>query len=119
MPDDFRLAVDAQNVELKAYARHFEHPEEEAEGDETRHAVLIVVASMSFPDSGWNVIVTPVEGTRAEEWIVLEDPPSFRDEQRTFYAVAGNTLHQVAEVPETIRVKYGDQVTRVSVAPWD
>lgn len=119
MTDEFRLAVDAQNVELKAYARHFEHPGEEDEGDETRHAVLIVLATMSFPDSGWNVIVTPVEGTRAEEWIVLEDAPSFRDRQRSFYSAVGNTLHQVGEVPETVKVKYGDEVTRVSVTPWD
>lgn len=118
MADEFRLAVDAQDIEFKAYARHFEHPGEEDEP--SRRAILLVVATLTFPDSGWNVMVTPVEGTGAEEWILLEDPPGFRDRNRTYYAVAGNTEHEVEQIPETIRVRHGEgKITRVSVVPWD
>lgn len=120
MADEFRLAFAAENVEFKAYARHFEHPGEEDEP--TRRAVLLVVATLSFPDSGWNVIVTPVEGTRAEEWMLLEDEPPYRDHARTFYAAAGNTDHEIDEIPKTVKIRYGkdgEEVTRVNVVPWD
>lgn len=118
MADEFRLAMDAENVEFKAYARHFEHPGEEDEP--TRRALIIVVATLSFPDSGWNVMITPVEGTEDDEWILLEDKPGFQDRDRTYYAVAGSSEHEVERVPETIRVRHGDdEITRVSVVPWD
>lgn len=117
MPDEFRLATDAQNVDVKAFARHFEHPGEEDEPP--RRAVLYVVATMSFPDSGWQVRIEPVEGTGQEEWLLLEDPPGFKDGDRTYLIACGTTEHEVDRVPETIRVQHGDQVTRVSVAPWD
>lgn len=118
MADEFRLAIDAQNVEFKAYARHFEHPDEEDEP--TRRVILIVLATLTFPDSGWNVMVTPVEGTAAEEWILLEDPPGFEDGNRTFYSACGTTEHEVEAVPKTIAVRHGrDELTRVSVVPWD
>lgn len=118
MADEFRLAVDAQDVDFKAYARHFEHPGEEDEP--ARRAILIVLATLTFPDSGWNVMITPVEGTEFEEWILLEDPPAFRDANRTYYSTSGNTEHETAAVPKTIRVRHGeDKITRVSVVPWD
>lgn len=117
MADEFRLATDAQNVDVKAFARHFEHPGEEDEP--ARRAVLYVVATMSFPDSGWQVRIEPVEGTGQEEWMLLEDPPGFKDRDRTYLIACGTTEHEVAKVPETILVRHGDQVTRVSVAPWD
>lgn len=118
MADDFRLAVDAQDVDFKAYARHFEHPGEEDEP--SRRAILIVLATLTFPDSGWNVMITPVEGTDNEEWILLEDEPAFRDRNRTYYSTSGNTEHEVTKVPETIRVRHGeDEISRVSVVPWD
>lgn len=118
MADEFRLAVDAQDVDFKAYARHFEHPGEEDEP--ARRAILIVLATMSFPDSGWNVMITPVEGTENEEWLLLEDPPGFKDGDRTYYSTSGNTEHEVEAVPKTIRVRHGeDKISRVSVVPWD
>lgn len=117
MPDEFRLASAAENVEFKAYARHFEHPGEDEE--ERRRAVLYVVATLSFPDSGWNVEIVPVEG-EVDEWMLLEDPPGYGDHSRTYYVAAGNTEHQIADVPETISVRHGeDEITRVSVVPWD
>lgn len=118
MPDEFRLAIDAQDVEFKAFARHFEHPGEEDEP--SRRAILTVVASLTFPDSGWNVMITPVEGTADEEWILLEDKPGYQDGNRTYYSTCGNTEHEVEAVPNTVRVRHGeDKITRVSVVPWD
>lgn len=118
MADEFRLAVDSQNVEFKAFARHFEHPGEEDEP--SRRAILTVVASLTFPDSGWNVLITPVEGTDNEEWVLLEDPPGFKDRDRTYYSACGNTEHEIEKVPKTVRVRHGeDEITRVSVVPWD
>lgn len=117
MADEFRLATDAENVDVKAFARHFEHPGEEDEP--TRRAVLYVVATMSFPDSGWTVRIEPVEGTGQEEWMLLEDPPAFQDRDRTYLIACGTTEHEVANVPETVLVRHGDQVTRVPVTPWD
>lgn len=118
MANEFRLAIEAQNVEFKAFSRHFEHPGEEDEP--ARRAVLYVVATMSFPDSGWQVEMVPVEGTKFEEWMLLEDPPGFGDHNRTYQIAAGSSEHEVDAVPETIKVRYGDdKVTRVSVQPWD
>jgi len=119
MADEFRFAVEAENVEFKAFARHFEHREENEE--EQRRAVLYAVATMSFPDSGWQVELVQVEGN-PDEWILLEDPPGFGDRQRTYLIASGSSLHEVAEVPETIVVRYGEngeETTRVSVVPWD
>jgi len=119
MADEFRSAVAAENVELKAYARHFEHRDENEE--ERRRAVIYAVATMSFPDSGWQVELVQVEG-HTDEWLLLEDSPGFGDRQRTYLIASGTSLHEVEEVPKTIVVRYGEdgqQTTRVSVAPWD
>jgi len=119
MADEFRSAIDAEDVEFKAYARHFEHREENEE--EQRRAVLYAVATVSYPDSGWQVELVQVEGN-PDEWILLEDPPGFGDRQRTYLIASGSSLHEVAEVPETIVVRYGEngeETTRVSVVPWD
>ena len=119
MADEFRSAVEAENVEFKAFARHFEHREENEE--EQRRAVLYAVATMSFPDSGWQVELVQVEGN-PDEWILLEDPPGYGDRQRTYLIASGSSLHEVEEVPKTIVVRHGvhgEETTRVSVAPWD
>jgi hypothetical protein len=119
MADEFRAAIDAEDIEFKAYARHFEHREED-EGEQ-RRAVLYAVATMSYPDSGWQVNLVQVEG-HADEWILLEDPPGYGDKHRTYLIASGTSLHEVAEVPETIVVRYGvdgKETTRVSVVPWD
>jgi len=117
MPTEFRLAVEAQNVEFKAFARQFEHPGDEDEPP--RRAVVYLIATMSYPDSGWQVTVAPVEGTHAEEWVLLEDPPGFGDRHRTFVIASGVSEHEVEAVPKTLKVRYADNVTRVSVVPWD
>lgn len=118
MANEFRLAVEAQNVEFKAFARQFEHEGEEDEP--SRRAVVYLIATMSFPDSGWQVVVAPVEGTGAEEWVLMEDPPGFGDRNRTFIIASGSSEHEVESVPETLKVRLGDdRVTRVSVVPWD
>jgi len=119
MGNEFRSAVDAQDVEFKAYARQFEHREEDEQ--DRRRAVIFAVATMSYPDSGWQVALAQVEG-KPDEWILLEDPPGYGDHQRTFLIASGSSLHPVEEVPKTIVVRYGEegqQTTRVSVAPWD
>jgi hypothetical protein len=119
MPNEFRMAVEAENVEFKAYARHFEHPRENEE--EQRRSVIFAVATMSYPDSGWQVELVQVEG-KPEEWILLEDPPGFGDEQRTYLIASGSSLHEVEQAPKTIVVRYGvdgEETTRVSVVPWD
>ena len=119
MPHEYRSAIAAEDVEFKAYARHFEHREENEE--EQRRAVIFAVATMSFPDSGWQVELTQVEGN-PDEWILLEDPPGYGDKQRTYLIASGSSLHEVEEVPETIVVRYGEdgqETTRVAVAPWE
>jgi len=117
MADKFRLATEAQDAELKAYARHFEHRGEEDESP--RRAVLYVIATVSFPDSGWNLRIEPIEGTDQQEWVLLEDPPGFRDTDRSYLIACGSTEREVEAVPKTIVVKHHDQTTRVSVVPWD
>ncbi len=119
MADKYRAATDAEDIELKAYARHFEHRDED-EGEQ-RRAVVYAVATMSYPDSGWQATLAQVEGT-PDEWILLEDPPGYGDKHRTYLIASGTSLHEVSEVPETIVVRYGEnggQTTRVSVVPWD
>lgn len=119
MANEFRSAIDAENVEFKAYARHFEHRDEDP--PEQRRAVLYAVATMSYPDSGWQVAMAQVEG-KPDEWILLEDPPGYGDKQRTYLVASGTSLHEVEEIPKTIVVRYGvegKETTRVSVVPWD
>jgi hypothetical protein len=119
MAHEYRSAVEAEDVEFKAYSRHFEHREENEE--EQRRAVIFAVATMAFPDSGWQVDLVQVEG-HVDEWILLEDAPGYGDKQRTYVIASGTSLHQVEEVPKTIVVRYGEdgnETTRVSVVPWD
>jgi len=119
MADEYRAAIAAEDIEFKAYARHFEHRDEDEA--EQRRAVLYAVATMSYPDSGWQVNLVQVEG-HPDEWILLEDPPGYGDKHRTYLIASGTSLHEVAEVPETIVVRYGvdgKETTRVSVVPWD
>lgn len=119
MANEYRSATAAENVDFKAYSRHFEHREENEE--EQRRAVIFAVGTMSFPDSGWQVELVQVEG-HVDEWILLEDPPGYGDKERTYAIASGTSLHEVEEVPKTIVVRYGEEgqeTTRVSVAPWD
>lgn len=112
---EFGPPVEAENIEYKAFARHFEHEE----GDEPgRRAVLFVLATMSFPDSGWEVLLTPQAG-EPDTWRLLADAPGFRDHDRTYVIACGSTEHEIEEVPKTVRVVAGEEVTRVSVVPWD
>lgn len=117
MPDEFRLALDAESVEFKAYARQFENRGEEDEP--ARRAVLYVIGTMTFPDSGWRVRLEPVEGSEDEEWVLLEDVPGYRDMNRTYLIACGTSERELEAVPETIVVRFGDETKRVSVAPWD
>jgi hypothetical protein len=119
MADKFRSAVDAEDVEFKAYSRHFEHRDDD-EADR-RRAVIFAVATMSYPDSGWEVTLVQVEG-KPDEWMLLEEPPGFDDKRRTYLIASGSSRCGVEEVPKTIVVRHGvdaGQTTRVSVAPWD
>ncbi|RMH16217.1 MAG: hypothetical protein D6696_18730 [Acidobacteria bacterium] len=112
---EFEPAVEAENVEYKAFARHFEHEEADEPG---RRAVLFVFATMSFPDSGWEVTLVPQAG-EVDTWRLLADRPGFRDGDRTYYVACGSTEHEIDAVPKTVRVINGEEITRVSVVPWD
>jgi hypothetical protein len=118
MADRFRAAVDAEDLEFKAYARHLEHHV----GDDTRRrAVIFAIATMAYPDRGWQVTLVQVEG-KPDEWILLEDPPGFGDKKRTYLIASGASDHEVDDVPKAIAVRHGvdgQETTRVPVAPWD
>lgn len=103
-----------ESVEYKAFARHFDHPDEQPD----RRAILFVVATMSYPDSGWEVTIVQQAG-EPDTWRLLEDEPGYRDGDRTYYVACGSTEHEIEEVPRTIRVVTGEGSTRVSVVPWD
>lgn len=113
MPDEF-VHAEAEAVEYKAYARHFEHVGE----DEPRMAVLYVVATLSMPDSGWRFVVVPQEGD-PETWRLFGDAPPFTDGDRTYYIASGTTEHELDAVPTSIVVVDAKGPTRVSVVPWD
>jgi len=112
---EFEAAADAENVEYKAFARQFEHEESDEPG---LRAVLYVVATLTFPDSGWQVLLVPQAG-EVDTWHLLADKPGYRDQDRTYYIASGSSEHEVADVPKVIRVLNGETVTRVSVVPWD
>ena len=115
MPNEFEPAIEAESAEFKAFARHFEHDETD---EPPRRAVLYVVATMSFPDSGWEVAIVP-QADEPETWRLLADRPPYRDGDRTYLIACGTTEHEVDAVPKSIRVVNGETVTRVSVVPWD
>lgn len=115
MPHEFEPAVEAENVEYKAFARHFEHEEEDEPG---RRGVLYVIATLTFPDSGWQVTLVPQAG-EIDTWRLLADKPGYRDNDRTYYIASGSSEHELEQVPKTVRVINGEQVNRVSVVPWD
>lgn len=112
---EFEPAIEAQNVEYKAFFRQFEHDEDDEPG---RRGVLMVFASMSFPDSGWEVALVPQAG-EPDTWRLLADRPGYRDGDRSYYVACGTTEHEVEEVFKTVRVINGEQIERVSVVPWD
>jgi len=114
MPQEFRPA-NPEQVEYKAYARHFENVETD---EPERRAVLYVVATLTYPDSGWQVILVPQAG-EFDTWRLLEDEPGFRDGDRTYYVACGSSEHEVEAIPKTIRVVDGEETRRVSVVPWD
>ena len=110
---EFRPA-NPEAVEYKAYARHFDHPDEKPD----RRAVLYIMATMTYPDSGWEVMLVPQAG-EPDTWRLLEDEPGFRDNDRTYYVACGSSEHELEAVPKTVRVIEADSSTRVSVVPWD
>lgn len=114
MSQVFRLAEEAEQVEYKAYTRHFSH---DGEGKDD-HVVLFVVATMTYPDTGWVVNLVPQEGDEGA-WLLLEDEPAYRDNQRTFVVASGTTDHEVEKAPEKITVQAGEKKTTVSVVAWD
>lgn len=114
MADEFRPAK-PDNAEYKAFARHFEHEETD---EPARRAVLYVIATLSYPDSGWNVVLVPQEG-EPDTWRLLEDEPPFRDGDRTYYIACGSSERELEAVPKTVRVIDGKETNRVSVVPWD
>lgn len=116
MADEFRPAT-GDDIEYKAFARPFEHPGETDE--DPRRAVLYIFATLTKPDSGWNFLLVP-QADDFDTWRLLEDDPSYRDGDRTFYSACGSSEHGVEKVPKTVRILTGtDTVARVSVVPWD
>lgn len=116
MADEFRPAT-GDDIEYKAFVREFEHPEEDDESP--RRSVLYVVSTLTKPDSGWTFVLVP-QADEIDTWRLLEDEPAFRDGDRSFFIVSGSSDHEIDKVPKTIRVIIGDNdVTRVSVVPWD
>lgn len=115
MADEFRPA-NPEQVEYKAYARQFEHAGEDEE--EARRGVLFLIATLTYPDSGWQVILVPQEG-EPDTWRLLEDEPSYRDGDRTYYIAGGSSEHEIAAVPKSVRVIDGNDTHRVAVVPWD
>ena len=115
MPDEF-FAATGENIEYKAYARHFENPEETDES--SRVAVLYVVATLTKPDTGWTFMLTPQEG-EPDIWRFLEDAPGYRDNNRSYYIASGSAEVPVDLVPQSIGIVTETGTTRVSVAPWD
>lgn len=115
MPNEFEPALEAESVEYKAYMRQFEHEEDD---EPSRRGVLYVIATLSFPDSGWEVLLVP-QADEPDTWRLLADKPSFRDGNRTYLIACGTSEHELEEVPKNVRVINGDDTTRVSVVPWD
>lgn len=113
MADEFVPAT-GENIEYKAFARHFEHPDD----DENRASVLYVVATLSKPDSGWTFALVEQEG-EPDTWRLLEDRPAFFDGDRTYYVACGSSERELEAVPRSIAVITGEGTTRVSVVPWD
>ena len=116
MADELRPAT-GDNIEYKAYARHFEHPGETDEP--ARRAVLYVVATLTKRDSGWTFNLVP-QASEPDTWHLLEDAPGFGDGNRTYYIASGSSEHET-EVPSSIKILTGEDEspTRVSVVPWD
>lgn len=115
MPNELEPAVEAQSVEYRAYSRHFEHDETD---ENSQRGVLYVIATMSFPDSGWEVMLVP-QADEPDTWPLLADKPSYRDGNRTYLIACGTSEHELPDVPKNVRVINGDDVSRVSVVPWD
>ena len=113
MPDEFRPAT-GEDIEYKAFARHFEHPGD----DEPNASVLYAVATLSKPDSGWRFLLVEQEG-EPDLWRLFEDEPVARDGDRTYYLASGSSEKELDNVPRSIAVIDGQGTTRVSVVPWD
>lgn len=115
MPQEFRPA-NPEQVEYKAFARHFENDESD---EASRRAVLYVFATMTYPDSGWQFLLAQ-QADEPDTWVLLEDEPGYRDADRTYYVASGSSEHELEAVPKVVRVKSAlDKITSVSVVPWD
>lgn len=110
------VASTGEDVEYKAYIRQFENPEENDENP--RVAVLYVVATLTKPDSGWQFMLAP-QADELDSWVLLEDAPGFRDDNRTYYIASGNREVPVDGEPKSIAVVSDEGTARVSVVPWD
>ena len=113
MPDEFRPAT-GEDIEIKAFARHFEN----AEDDDPNASVLYAVATLSKPHSGWRFLLVEQEG-EPELWRLLEDAPASFDGDRTYYVACGSSEKELDDVPKSIRVILADDTVRVSVVPWE
>ena len=115
MPNEF-VAATGENIEYKAYVRHFENPEETDEP--SRVSVLYVIATLTKPDSGWTFMLAQQEG-EPDTWRFLEDAPGYRDNNRTYYIASGTSEMPLDAVLRSIAVITETGTTRVAVAPWD
>ncbi|MEM7479891.1 MAG: hypothetical protein AAF481_01845 [Acidobacteriota bacterium] len=101
----------ASSVEYRAFVRDFDR-------QDGRDGVLYVIATMSFPDSGWTAMIVP-QADRPDEWRLLVQKPPYRDGSRTYVIASGTTEHQMEHVPKVIRVFNVSEETNVKVEPWD
>ena len=115
MAHHFRGAT-GENIEYKAYARHFEDPTETDEP--ARRSVLFVVATLTKADGGWEFEIVPQEGEH-DVWRFLEQPPGYDDNNRTYYIASGTSEMPLDAVLRSIAVITETGTTRVAVAPWD
>lgn len=113
MADKF-LPATGEDIEIKAFARHFENPGD----DEPNASVLYTVATLSKPDSGWRFVLVEQEG-EPDLWRLLEETPTSSDGDRTYYVASGTSEKELDDVPKSIRVILADDTVRVSVVPWD
>ena len=111
MADKFRPAT-GQVIEYKAYARRFKRP-----GKAPDAPVLYVVATMTYPDSGWRVILVEQEGA-PEIWRLLDEEPAHSDGKRTYYIASGSSEHVVATIPKSVTVYDARGGRRIPVLRW-
>ena len=113
MPRDLQPAT-GENVAYKAYVRHFQHVGD----DDAQAKVLYVIATLTFPDSGWQVLLVP-QADEPTVWRLLAEAPGFADGDRTYYVASGSSEHAVDAVPKELKVVDGNETTVVPVESWE